>query len=83
MAVHDQAIPVGDLHPADLRLTWIVWVPRAAGVLIAVLLDASTNLFAVSPVIIGDLLLSILALIAKWFLGISIGSSSSGFSRLE
>ena len=54
MAVHDQAIPVGDLHPADLRLT-------------------SINLFAVSPVIIGDLLLPILALIAKWFLVIIIG----------
>jgi hypothetical protein len=42
-------------------------------VLIAVLLHASTNLFAVSPVIIGDLLLPILALIAQWSLVIIIG----------
>jgi hypothetical protein len=62
---------LGHLRQVDL-VSW-VFVRTRESVLIAVLLHASTNLFAVSPVIISDLRLPILAMIAKWLLVIIVG----------
>jgi hypothetical protein len=62
---------LGHLRQVDL-VSW-VFVRTRKSVLIAVLLHASTNLFAVSPVIISDLRLPILAMIAKWLLVIIVG----------
>jgi uncharacterized protein len=61
-----------DICAKSILFTW-VFVRTRESVLIAVLLHASTNLFAVSPVIINDLRLPIVALIAKWLLVIIIG----------
>jgi CAAX protease family protein len=61
-----------DICAKSILFTW-VFVRTRESVLIAVLLHASTNLFASSPVIMGDLRLPILALIAKWLLVIVIG----------
>jgi hypothetical protein len=61
-----------DICAKSILFTW-VFVRTRKSVLIAVLLHASTNLFAVSPVIISDLRLPILAMIAKWLLVIIVG----------
>jgi uncharacterized protein len=61
-----------DICAKSILFTW-VFVRTRESVLIAVLLHASTNLFAVSPVIISDLRLPILAMIAKWLLVIIVG----------
>jgi hypothetical protein len=46
----------------------LVFVRTRESVLIAVLLHASSHLFAVSPAIISDLRFAIFAMIAKWLL---------------
>jgi CAAX protease family protein len=61
-----------DICAKSILFTW-VFVRTRESVLIAVLLHASTNLFAVPPVITSDLRLAILALIAEWLLVVIIG----------
>jgi membrane protease YdiL (CAAX protease family) len=59
-----------DIVAKSILFTWVFLRTRGS-VLIAALLHATTNLFAVSPTVAqsgGDLLLPVLALVAKWLL---------------
>lgn len=63
---------VMDICAKSILFTW-VFVRTRESVLIAILLHASTNLFAVSPVITAGLGVAIVFMIAKWLLVIIIG----------
>jgi membrane protease YdiL (CAAX protease family) len=64
---------LADIVAKSILFTWVFLRTRGS-VLIAALLHATTNLFAVSPTVSqsGDLLLPVLAMVAKWLLVVAL-----------